>query len=253
MTHHLLIVDALNLIRRLHAVQGSPCRDACVSALHQLIHHSQPSHAVAVFDDEQRHQSWRHQLLPDYKAGRRAMPEDLQAEMPALRQAFEQAGVACWTSEGNEADDLAATLATRIVASGHRATIVSTDKGYCQLLAPQIQIRDYFQKRWLDLPFVEQHFGVTPQQLTDYWALAGINSSKIPGVAGIGPKTAALLLNTYDTLDALYEALPQVEEKWRRKLAEAHDIALTCRQVATLQPDLALSGNLKELRLSTTG
>ncbi|PIJ49049.1 flap endonuclease Xni [Erwinia sp. OLTSP20] len=250
MTHHLLIVDALNLIRRLHAVQGSPCRDACLSALHQLIHHSQPSHAVAVFDDEQRHQSWRHRLLPAYKAGRRAMPDDLQQEMPALRQAFEQAGVACWVSPGNEADDLAATLATRVAASGHRATIVSTDKGYCQLLAPQIQIRDYFQKRWLDLPFVRQHFGVMPQQLTDYWALAGMSSSKIAGVAGIVARTAASLLNQYGSLETLYEALPQLEEKWQRKLQGTQQQAQLCRQVATLQSDLVLSGNLKSLRLA---
>ncbi|SFN09661.1 protein Xni [Izhakiella capsodis] len=252
MTHHLLIIDALNLIRRIHAVQGSPCRNACLGALTQLIHHSQPSHAVAVFDDEQRHQSWRQRLLPDYKAGRRSMPEDLQAEMPTLRQAFEQAGVACWASPGSEADDLAATLARRIAASGHRATIVSTDKGYCQLLAPQIEIRDYFQKRWLDLPFVEQHFGVAPQQLTDYWALAGVASSKIPGVAGIGPKTAAALLHQYSSLDTLYKSLPQLQEKWRHKLEGTHDLALTCRQVATLQSDLMLHGNLKALRLAKT-
>lgn len=70
MAVHLLIVDALNLIRRIHAVQGSPCVETCQHALDQLIVHSQPTHAVAVFDDEARNSGWRHQRLPDYKAGR---------------------------------------------------------------------------------------------------------------------------------------------------------------------------------------
>ena len=70
MAVHLLIVDALNLIRRIHAVQGTPCKDTCLHALEQLIRHSEPTHAVAVFDDEARNTGWRHQRLPDYKAGR---------------------------------------------------------------------------------------------------------------------------------------------------------------------------------------
>jgi protein Xni len=76
----------------------------------------------------------------------------------------------------------------KVAQAGHQATIVSTDKGYCQLLSPTIRIRDYFQKRWLDAPFIASEFGVTPEQLADYWGLAGISSSKVPGVAGIGPK-----------------------------------------------------------------
>ncbi|MEW5190187.1 flap endonuclease Xni, partial [Citrobacter freundii] len=120
MAVHLLIVDALNLIRRIHAVQGSPCVETCQHALDQLIVHSQPTHAVAVFDDEARNSGWRHQRLPDYKAGRPPMPDDLHKEMPALRAAFEQRGVCCWESSGNEADDLAATLAVKVSQAGHQ-------------------------------------------------------------------------------------------------------------------------------------
>jgi protein Xni len=247
---HLLIVDALNLIRRIHAVQGSPCAVACEQALKQLITHSSPTHAVAVFDEDDRSHSWRHQLLPNYKAGRSAMPEDLQQEMPLIKQAFNTQGVACWHAEGHEADDLAATLATKVAATGHQVTIVSTDKGYCQLLSPQIQIRDYFQKRWLDLPFIQQEFGVSPDQLPDYWGLAGISSSKIPGIAGIGPKTAAALLQQSGSLDKLYQHLETQPEKWRTKLAAGKEIAYICREVASLKTDLSLQGNLQQLRLN---
>ncbi len=174
--------------------------ETCQHALDQLIIHSQPTHAVAVFDDDARSSGWRHQRLPDYKAGRPPMPDDLHNEMPALRAAFEQRGVRCWASDGNEADDLAATLALKVTEAGHRATIVSTDKGYCQLLSPGLRIRDYFQKRWLDAPFIEKEFGVLPRQLPDYWGLAGISSSKVPGVAGIGPKSATQLLIQFQNL-----------------------------------------------------
>lgn len=108
------------------------------------------------------------------------MPENLRQEMPQLRQAFAKLGVASWHSPGNEADDLAATLTAKIASGGHQVTIISTDKGYCQLLAPSVQIRDYFQKRWPDMPFVQQEFGVTSQQLPDYWGWRGSAAARSP-------------------------------------------------------------------------
>ncbi|WP_406703612.1 flap endonuclease Xni [Sodalis sp.] len=248
MSVHLLIVDALNLIRRIHAVQGASCLAACGHALRQLILHCHPSHAVAVFDDDERHESWRHQQLPQYKSGRAPMPEDLQALMPAIRAEFNRESVLCWHASGYDADDIAATLAFKVAAGGHQVTLVSTDKGYCQLLSPSIQIRDHFQKRWLDMPFVARQFGVQPQQLTDFWGLAGI-SSKIPGVAGIGPKSAAQLITEAGTLDALYQRLERLPEKWRHKLERDRDLAFLCRRVATLDTAVTLQGNLQQLRL----
>ena len=249
MSAHLLIIDALNLIRRIHAVQGSPCQETCLHAIRQLLLHTQATHAVAVFDDEHRQNSWRHQLLPEYKVGRSPMPDALQNEMPQLRAAFANIGIHSWHSSGDEADDLAATLASKVAAAGHQATIVSTDKGYCQLLAPQIMIRDYFQKRWLDVPFIAAEFGVKPEQLTDYWGLAGISSSKIPGVAGIGGKSAAQLLQQFGSLAAIYQQIDDVPEKWQSKLRQHQQMAEICQQVATLRTDLQLQGNLRDLRL----
>ena len=138
MAVHLLIVDALNLIRRIHAVQGSPCVDTCLHALEQLIVHSQPTHAVAVFDDEDRAHGWRHQRLPEYKAGRAPMPETLEAEMPALRAAFEQRGIRCWALAGNEADDLAATLAIKVAHAGHQVTLIDQSEDVVDTLGNSI-------------------------------------------------------------------------------------------------------------------
>ncbi|WP_032322411.1 MULTISPECIES: flap endonuclease Xni, partial [Enterobacteriaceae] len=147
------------------------------------------------------------------------------------------------------ADDLAATLAVKVTQAGHQATIVSTDKGYCQLLSPTLRIRDYFQKRWLDAPFIDKEFGVQPQQLPDYWGLAGISSSKVPGVAGIGPKSATQLLVEFQSLEGIYENLDAVAEKWRKKLETHKEMAFLCRDIARLQTDLHIDGNLQQLRL----
>ena len=250
MPAHLLIIDALNLIRRIHAAQGAPCAATCLRALEQIITNSQPTHAVAVFDDEGRHQGWRHQLLPDYKAGRAAMPDSLTKELPDLRDAFAHKGVSCWSAPGQEADDLVATLAVKVASAGQRVTIVSTDKGSCQLLAPGIALRDYFQKRWLDATFIARTFGVEPKQLPDYWGLAGISGSKIPGVTGIGPKSAAQLIQRWGTLENIYQTLDSLEEKWRTKLAAQQETAFTSREVATLRANLTLNGNLQQLRLT---
>lgn len=248
MTFHLLIIDALNLIRRIHAVQGKQCQTGIRSALHQLLQHTQPTHVVAVFDNPQQREGWRHRVMAGYKAGRAEMPEELREMMPQLYQLFADAGVSCWQAGDEEADDLAATLACKMARAGHQTTIVSTDKGYCQLLAPEIRIRDYFQKRWLDVPFIRSEYGVTPQQLPDYWGLCGISSSKIPGVAGIGPKSAAELITEYGTLESLFSHRDSLAEKWRKKLVSAEEIALLSRQVATLATDLNLQGNLNSLR-----
>lgn len=246
---HLIIIDALNLIRRIYAVQGNHCATGCQAAVKQLIFHTQPTHAVAVFDNPDQKQGSRHQLWPQYKAGRTPMPAELQQLMPVLQQQLQQDGITCWQADNDEADDLAATLACKMAASGYQATIISTDKGYCQLLAPGIQIRDYFQKRWLDLQFIEQEFGVLPAQLPDYWGLTGISSSKIPGVAGIGHKTARQLLQQFRDLEQLYQQLDKIPDKWRTKLAAKQQQAMLFRQLATLKKDLNLAANLNKLRL----
>ena len=156
MAVHLLIVDALNLIRRIHAVQGSPCVDTCLHALEQLIVHSQPTHAVAVFDDEDRAHGWRHQRLPEYKAGRAPMPGYAGRRDAGAAGRLRTAGIRCWASPGSEADDPAATLAVKVAQAGHQATIVSTDKGYCQLLSPTIRIRDSLSEALAGRPLHRQ-------------------------------------------------------------------------------------------------
>lgn len=246
---HLLIIDALNLIRRIHAASGSSCLNVCELSVNQLLGHTQPTHVVAVFDEDDRDNSWRHQLLPEYKAGRSPMPDDLRQQLPEIKAMFLNLGIESWHSGGDEADDVAATLATKVAQAGHNVTIISTDKGYCQLLSPSIRIRDYFQRRWLDLAFIRAEFGVEPSQLTNYWGLCGVSSSKVSGVVGIGPKSASELLQTYPDLETLYQNIEDVPTKWRNKLITHKEAAFISRKITTLQTDIQLNGNLQQLRL----
>lgn len=180
MTYHLLIIDALNLIRRIHAVQGNQCLTGTRAALRQLLQHTQPTHVVGVFDNPHQREGWRHQVLSEYKAGRPEMPEELRLLMPALHQVFAESGIHCWHATDDEADDLAATLACKMAQAGQQTTIVSTDKGYCQLLVPEIRLRDYFQKRWLDVPFIRQQYGVSPDNCRITGGFAVSQGAKFP-------------------------------------------------------------------------
>ena len=254
---HLLIIDALNLIRRLHAVQAQQAltpaqaliatRANLINTCKKLLAASEPTHVIAVFDGEVH--SWRKEIYPAYKEGRTPMPLELREGLADLQDAFWECGVDALLSQTDEADDLIATLASGIAQHGARATIISTDKGFCQLICPQIRVRDYFNKRWLDEAFVQQQYGVVPAQLVDFWALTGIGGSHIKGVPGIGPKTATQLLQQYGDLAAMLDACQQEDAgKPLLKLRQHKDEALLAQRLVRLQQDIPLGFNLREIR-----
>jgi protein Xni len=252
MSVHLVIIDALNLIRRIHAVQGDAgtvmqTQKLCQQSLRQIIGHTQPTHIIAVFDNSNPDRGWRGQLLPAYKANREPMPEALQQGLSTIQDSWFEMGIDSVEPDDDEADDLIATLAEKMAKNKKNVTIISTDKGYCQLLKPEIKIRDYFQQRWLDLDFVHQNFGVEPEQLTDYWALTGINSSQITGIPGIGPKTAKALFSQYKTLEEILAAR-DIAPKWQKKITGNEELARVCQQIVTLKTDIPLGFNLQDLR-----
>ena len=175
------------------------------------------------------------------------MPDELMTGMDIIQDAFMEIGIDSLLSDGDEADDLVATLALKVASRGEQVTIISTDKGYCQLLQPTLRIRDYFQERWLDSAFIEKEYGVAPDKLTDYWGLAGISSSKIPGIAGIGPKAAVELLSLYPTLETILAA-DDLPAKWKKKIDGHYDVALASKAVSSLKTDLELGFNLQDIR-----
>ncbi|KOE82981.1 protein Xni [Vibrio alginolyticus] len=252
MSLHLVIIDALNLIRRVHSAQPDPndivrTIETTSRTLHRIINEAQPTHIIAVFDHHLQDRGWRAEILPSYKEGRKPMPEPLQLGLESIQQAWWELGIDSLLSDGDEADDLVATLATKVASHGEKVTIISTDKGYCQLLSPTLQIRDYFQHRWLDAPFIEQEFGVKPQQLTNYWGLTGMSSSQVPGIPGVGPKAAKEILTQFDDIEQAF-ASDELAKKYRKKFDEHIEMARICKQVATLKTDIELGFNLQDIR-----
>ncbi len=254
MSIHLVIIDALNLIRRVHSAQPDPndierTINTTTRTLQRIISESEPTHIISVFDHHLSDRGWRAELLPSYKEGRKPMPEALQKGLDAIQQAWWELGIDSLLSEGDEADDLVATLAIKVASHNEKVTIISTDKGYCQLLSPTLQIRDYFQHRWLDAPFIENEFGVKPSQLTDYWGLTGISSSQVPGVAGIGPKAAKEILTQFASIEEAYTSA-DLAAKYRKKLDEHIEMARICRKISTLKTDIELGFNLQDIRFN---
>ncbi len=254
MSIHLVIIDALNLIRRVHSAQPDPTDiertiNTTSRTLQRIIHESEPTHIIAVFDHHLQDRGWRAELLPSYKQNRKPMPEPLQQGLDAIQQAWWELGIDSLLSDGDEADDLVATLACKVANHNEKVTIISTDKGYCQILSPTLQIRDYFQQRWLDAPFIENEFGVKPSQLADYWGLTGVSSSQVPGVAGIGPKAAKEILTQFANIEEAY-ASEELAPKYRKKLDEHIEIARISKQISTLKTDIELGFNLQDIRFN---
>lgn len=252
MSIHLVIIDALNLIRRVHSAQPDPTDitrtiETTKRTLHRILNESKPTHIIAVFDHYQQDRGWRAEILPCYKENRKPMPEPLKNGLDDIQDAWWQLGIDSLLSEGDEADDLIATLAVKVATHGETVTIISTDKGYCQLLAPTLQIRDYFQHRWLDTDFVKNEFGIRPEQLPDYWGLTGISSSQVSGIPGMGPKAAKEILTQFTDIEQANQSETLVE-KYRKKFDEHMELARVCKSIATLKKDIELGFNLQDIR-----
>ncbi|WP_207063318.1 flap endonuclease Xni [Motiliproteus sp. SC1-56] len=254
---HLLLVDALNLIRRIHAAvpgDGEAAMEGALTsagqAVGRLLSRFQPSHGVCAFDGWEK--SWRHQAYPEYKAGRKPMPDDLKQGMERFHALFRYKGLTSLTYVDLEADDILATLAMKTLSRGGRVTLVSTDKGFAQLLGgdyPDLLIWDHFARQAVDRDFVVRRFGVEPGQLADYLALCGDTTNHIRGVDGIGAKTAAKLLAEYGNLETLYAHLEELPKGQAAKLQGTRNWALQARHLVRLRTDLELDCRLKAFRL----
>lgn len=250
----LLIIDGLNLIRRLYAVHApqasndatalAATEQSLINACQRLLTQFKPSHVVAVFDGAPH--GFRYHLYPEYKAGRPAMPQALAEHLPQLQQQLWQLGIDALLPECDEADDLIATLAIRLQQHQKQSVIVSTDQGFCQLLSPYIRVWDHFKQRTLNADFVAQHYQVQISQLVDYWALTGITSSNIKGVPGIGPKRAQRLIQQHNSLNQLLSIEPNHPDE--RRVIQHKSDALLARQLVKMASDIELGVNLQDLR-----
>lgn len=253
---HLLLVDALNLIRRIYAaaenseVPLEATRSRCLSAILRTVEQLQTTHLAMVF--ETKSPTWRHALWPDYKLARAPMPEPLQQNLQAMQHYFQEQGIFCFEVANFEADDVVATLAKKAAYANLKVTIMSTDKGFCQLVEPRIKVLNYFERFIWDEQRVREKYMLSPEQLPDFLGLTGDTTNHLPGVPSIGPKTAGQLLDRFGDLDTLLLQRQQCDSKLTKALTEHWERALLTRLLAKLKLDVDIGVNLHSMRFQSS-
>ncbi|CAL7960660.1 hypothetical protein MIDIC_230076 [Alphaproteobacteria bacterium] len=193
--------------------------------------------------------TFRHQIYSPYKAKRPELPEDLITQFAIMREAIEAFGIKYIDQQGIEADDIIATYAKYGVKEKCKIKIISSDKDLLQLVNDDaVVVYDPIKARIMDSVAVKEKMGITPTQIVDYLALTGDSADNIPGVRGIGAKTAASLLQEYHSLDNIYLNIDKVyPDRIQRLLVEGREMALTSRMLVQLITNAAMPYSIEEL------
>ena len=210
---------------------------------------NRPTHFAVIFDASGH--TFRNEIYDLYKANRGETPEELIPQFPLTREATMAFGAASIEMTGFEADDLIATYARIADEAGARCTIISSDKDLMQLVTENVIMRDPMKNKDIGIKEVEEKFGVKPDRVIDVQALAGDSVDNIPGVPGIGVKTAVLLLNEYGPLEELLERSHEIPQKGRReKMMANKEQALLSKRLVTLKNDIDLEVPIEDLAVT---
>ena len=243
---HLYLIDGSGYIfRAYHALppmsrpDGTPINAVFgfCKMLMQFIDDPEVDHLVVILDAGRK--TFRNDIYPDYKAHRPDPPEDLIPQFPLIREAAKAFGLPCCELENYEADDLIATYARIAVEKGGTCTIVSSDKDLMQLIRPGVEMLDPIKLRKIGPAEVMEKFGVAPEKVVDIQALAGDSTDNVPGVPGIGVKTAAQLIGEYGDLETLLKRAGEIKQPKRREALLANaELARISRQLVLLRDDV---------------
>jgi DNA polymerase-1 len=243
-----LIDGSAYIHRAYHAIQGLLSSQGLPTnavfgftrMLIKLMQERRPDHAAIFFDA--RGPTFRHQLYADYKANRPAMPEDMAVQIPYIKQIAAAYRLPVVEMAGYEADDLIGTLCRSLESQGWSVVMVTGDKDFFQLVSPQASLWDPMKDVTTDLDRLRATMGVEPQQVADVMGLSGDAADNIPGVPGIGPKTALELIRTFGSLEGLYAKLDSLpRRKQQESLQKFKDQAFLSRRLATIRTDAPLS------------
>ena len=205
-----------------------------------------PTHIAVVFDHSAK--TFRNDIYDKYKAQRPPPPEELVPQFPLIRDAVKAFNVACIEQEGFEADDIIATYAKHAVEAGGDVTIVSSDKDLMQLVRPGVAMFDGMKNKRIGADEVFEKFGVKPDKVVDVQSLAGDSTDNVPGVPGIGIKTAAELINEYGDLDALLARAGEIKQpKRREKLIEFAEQARISRELVRLAENVPVEHPIDQI------
>lgn len=253
-TPPLILVDGSSyLYRAFHALPPLTTRDGrptgairgVVNMLQKLIRSYQPTHIAVVFDA--KGPTFRDEIFPEYKAHRPPMPDDLRAQIEPLHAIIRAMGLPLLCESGVEADDVIGTLAIKAAAQGHSVLISTGDKDIAQLVNERITLINTMNDSLLDREGVIHKFGVPPERMIDYLALVGDSADNIPGVMGVGPKTAVKWLQEYGSLDAIIENADSIKGKVGENLRGALSTINLARELATIKCDVTFDDRMETL------
>ena len=209
---------------------------------------NKPSHFAVIFDSARK--NFRNDIYKEYKANRSEAPEDLAPQFEYIRKSVKAFNLPSVELLNYEADDLIATYSKKIVSLGAKVTIISSDKDLMQLVSSKVKLFDPMKSKLIGEKEVIEKFGVKPDKVVDVQSLAGDTSDNIPGVPGIGIKTAAELINNFNTLDNLLDNLDEIPQKKRKEtLKENKKNAMLSKKLVTLKDDVPVKDQLDTFSL----
>ncbi|NBX92875.1 MAG: DNA polymerase I [Proteobacteria bacterium] len=252
----LIIIDgssyffrAFFAIQRLTNSKGFPTNAiyGFTNMLIKVLEVEKPENIIIAFDTPKP--SFRKEIYPEYKANREKPPEDLVKQIPEILKMVDAFNIKRIQLEGAEADDVIGTVAERAVKAGYAVDIITGDKDLLQLVGPQVTLYDTMKDKRVGPDGVVEKLGVRAEQVVDFLALMGDASDNIPGVNGIGEKTAAELISTFGSLENLYNNLDKIkQEKRRETLKKEKEIAFLSKKLATVKKDLDLDWKWEDFR-----
>ena len=224
-----------------HAVYGF------TTILRRILRERSPQWLAVAFDT--RGPVFRHQIYPAYKANRPPMPEDLQPQIPYIWRIVSAYNILRLEHDDQEADDLIASATRILTGQGCRVVVVSGDKDLLQLVSDRVLLWDPMNDRTLDVAAVQEKYGIAPDHLLDYFALTGDASDNIPGVPGIGPKTARKLISAHGSLEGLYGAVEEMKtSRMKERLIAHREDAFLSRELVRLSMECEVPADLESYR-----
>lgn len=252
MTQEVYLIDGSAYIyRAYHAVaplsndEGMPTHAVFgfSNILNKMLKDKKPQYLAVAFD--MKGPVFRHELYAEYKANRPPMPDDLAVQIPYIKELVHAMNIPCFEMQGIEADDIIASSAKLLSEQGNKVIVVSGDKDLLQLVNADTVMWDPMKNKIMDSAAVEEKYNVKPEQLLDCYALMGDSSDNVPGVPGIGPKTAEKLINEHKSLEGIYEALEGLKKsKMKERLGDNKDAAFLSRDLIRLKYDADVPAEL---------